>query len=100
MGSASDSVKKITGAGALLGLPDVAGTGATVAAGQAARHAVQPDIPSVPDIPAPTAMPIPGQDALANIISRRRSIQAQLARRGRLATILSQPATEPLGGAG
>jgi|SRR6267378_3424710 len=49
-------------------------------------------------LPPPIAMPVPGQDDLANIASRRRSIQSQLARRGRLSTILSQGFYEPLGG--
>lgn len=56
------------------------------------------DEPPVPAIPPPTPMPIPGQDDPTNIAARRRSIQAQLARRGRLATILTQPQAEPLGG--
>lgn len=54
----------------------------------------QPEIAPTP----PTVMPVPGQDDLANIAARRRSVQAQLLRRGRLSTILSQPQNEPLGG--
>ncbi len=53
----------------------------------------------VPEVAPPTPMPIPGQDTLEAVTARRRSIQAQLARRGRLSTILSQPQAEPLGGA-
>ena len=45
-----------------------------------------------------TPMPIPGQDDLANIAARRKSIEQQLFRRGRLSTILSNPLSEPLGG--
>lgn len=51
-----------------------------------------------PEVPPATKMPVPGQDDLANIAARRRSVAAQLARRGRLSTILSQPQSEPLGG--
>ena len=68
---------------------------ATVAAARAATRGT-PDI-SQPAITPPTPMPIPGQDAIANIMARRASIAAQLARRGRLSTILSQSQPEPLG---
>lgn len=50
------------------------------------------------DIPAVPRMPVPGPNSLDTIRARRLSIQAQLARRGRLSTILSQPQYEPLGG--
>lgn len=45
-----------------------------------------------------TPMPVPGQDDLASIAARRQSIQQQLARRGRVSTILSNAQNEPLGG--
>jgi hypothetical protein len=54
--------------------------------------------PTPPVVTPVTPMPVPGQDELANIEARRRSISEQLARRGRASTILSNPQTEPLGG--
>ena len=66
----------------------------TVSAG---REATRPTDISQPALTPPTPMPIPGQDSLANIMARRASIAAQLARRGRLSTILSQIQPEPLG---
>jgi hypothetical protein len=54
--------------------------------------------PATPNVTPVTPMPIPGQDDLANISARRRSIEQQLARRGRLSTVLSNPQNEPLGG--
>jgi len=54
--------------------------------------------PEPPVIPPPTPMPDPDLSSLGSIAARRRSIQAQLARRGRMSTILSQGQPEPLGG--
>lgn len=51
-----------------------------------------------PAVTPVTPMPIPGQDDLANIAARRKSIEEQLFRRGRLSTVLSNPQSEPLGG--
>src|SRR5258706_7435159 len=56
-------------------------------------------IDTTPVVPTPvTPMPVPGQDDLANIAARRRSIDEQLRRRGRVSTVLSSPQSEPLGG--
>lgn len=56
-------------------------------------------VPPGPPVVTPvTPMPIPGQDDLANISARRKSIEQQLFRRGRMSTVLSNPQTEPLGG--
>lgn len=57
-----------------------------------------PTQPNYPALTAPTAMPDPSADSIANVYARRTSIAAQLARRGRLSTFLSQPKMEPLGG--
>ena len=51
--------------------------------------------PTVPVVPPPLPMPDPGDPAV-RATSRRRSIQAQAARRGRASTVLSGP-SEPLG---
>lgn len=54
--------------------------------------------PGPPVVTPVTPMPIPGQDDLSNIAARRKSIEEQLFRRGRLSTVLSNPQNEPLGG--
>jgi len=74
-------------------------TTATVLGTKALGSALSPKIPNIniPAIPGPTPMPIPGADDMSTILARRASISAQLARRGRLSTILSQPQSEPLG---
>lgn len=54
--------------------------------------------PPDPTVTPVTPMPVPGQDDLASIAARRQSIQQQLARRGRVSTILSNAQNEPLGG--
>ena|SRR5260221_9746315 len=57
--------------------------------------------PPEPDQPTPTPVtPMPGNDPSdLNIISaRRRSIEEQMRRRGRMSTVLSNPQAEPLGG--
>lgn len=54
--------------------------------------------PGPPVVTPVTPMPIPGQDDLTNIAARRKSIEEQLFRRGRLSTVLSNPQSEPLGG--
>lgn len=54
--------------------------------------------PASPVVTPVTPMPIPGQDDLANISARRRSIEEQIRRRGRVSTVLSSPQSEPLGG--
>jgi hypothetical protein len=45
-----------------------------------------------------TPMPVPGVDDLSNVAARRRSIEDQLRRRGRMSTVLGGAQTEPLGG--
>lgn len=54
--------------------------------------------PGPPVVTPVTPMPIPGQDDLSNIAARRKSIEQQLFRRGRMSTVLSNPQNEPLGG--
>lgn len=54
--------------------------------------------PASPVLTPVTPMPIPGQDDLANISARRRSIEEQMRRRGRVSTVLSGQQSEPLGG--
>jgi len=54
-----------------------------------------------PDTVTPTPVtPMPGVDPtdLNTIAARRRSIEEQLRRRGRMSTVLSNPQAEPLGG--
>jgi len=50
-----------------------------------------------PVLPTPIPMPDPSPTSQASIAARRRSIQAQALRRGRMSTILSQAQSEPLG---
>jgi len=57
--------------------------------------APRPRAIQMPTIPKPIAMPVNDPND-PNV--RRASIQAQLLRRGRLSTILSQGESEPLGG--
>jgi hypothetical protein len=78
------------------------GWGAAISAIAGVYAATQrPKVPSIPSIPAPAPMPVPGPDDPSTINARRNSIQAQLLRRGRLSSILSQGAqSEPLGGLG
>jgi hypothetical protein len=113
MGSAADSVKRqarrftgnalrVTGAIAPGIFDPITAAQTSAVAGTAANVVDKPTPPpeeAPPEITPPTPMPIPGQDTLEAVTARRRSIQAQLARRGRLSTILSQPQAEPLGGA-
>ena len=53
--------------------------------------------PGPPVVPAPIPMPDPDSSSQASIAARRRSVQAQALRRGRMSTILSQSQSEPLG---
>lgn len=103
MAGVTESAKKIVKSPAsLLFLGADPSTATTVKGASAGAEAVAkhyaPDMPDIPSVTAPTPMPIPGQDTLEAIRARRSSIQAQLARRGRLSTILSSPSFEPLGG--
>jgi len=113
MGNAAKSVKNAGrrfASGALGSLSDIesftdpltifhTGIGGGDVADAIRRHidpspTVQPDTPATPP---PERMPVPGPDTIEAISARRRSIQAQLARRGRLSTILTGQ-DEPLGG--
>lgn len=51
-----------------------------------------------PPIPPVIPMPDPDPSSQGSIAARRRSVQAQMLRRGRMSTILTQPQSEPLGG--
>ncbi len=70
----------------------IAGLTATVAS---IALAPRPQAVNMPAIPKPAPMPVNDPND-PNV--RRTSIQAQLLRRGRLSTILSQGENEPLGG--
>lgn len=62
----------------------------------AVRYEGEEAVPEAPAVVPPvTPMPDPG-DPFVRATTRRRSVQSQLARRGRMSTILSQ--SEPLGG--
>lgn len=115
MGGAAQARNKITKAldplGAAVGrrygpvAGSVAGPGGAVTGGVPGdpSNRSEADLPSIvepppPPIEPPTVMPVPGQDDLSNIAARRRSVREQLARRGRLSTILTQPQSQPLGG--
>lgn len=51
--------------------------------------------PQAPVVPPPIPMPDPDPSSRESIAARRRSVQAQALRRGRVSTVLSQ--AEPLG---
>jgi len=64
--------------------------------GRANEAGLEP--PEMTPTPPPVIpMPDPSPESAANIAARRRSVQAQLLRRGRMSTILTQPQSEPLG---